>query len=583
MRALLSGNEAVARGCYEHGVKVATAYPGTPSTEILENVVQYKDHIYCEWSPNEKVAFEVAMGASFGGVRTLTAMKHVGLNVAADPLMTSSLVGGDGGFVIVSADDPGMHSSQNEQDNRYYAKFAKIPLVEPSDSQEVKDFLGTAFELSERFGTPVLFRMTTRISHAKAPVEIGERTETPRKEYVKDPSRRVVIPAHARKLHVKVEKRLDELQKYAETSPLNVVEEGDPTVAVISSGIAYQYARDAFPNATFLKLGMSYPFPIELARKFCARFKTVYVVEENDPFIEEHLRIAGITNVVGKCKVPLCGELNQKIVRDCLLGLTPTAKPAPVAPRPPVLCPGCPHRSTFFTLNRLKIGATSDIGCYTLGVMPPLEGLDTCVCMGASIGNAHGLEKAIGTGFAKKMVAVIGDSTFVHSGMTGLANVAYNKGATTVIILDNSTTAMTGHQDHPGTGKTLMGEPAPKLDYVKLAESMGIKDARRVNAYDMKAVRAAIKEAVANEEPSLLVMEGICVLLDRGAWGPALVVDSEECTSCGLCLELGCPAISKDEEGRAVIDPLFCVGKLCSMCAQNCPAGCIAVPAAASA
>ena len=578
MRVLLSGNEAVARGCYEHGVTVATAYPGTPSTEILENVVKFKEHVYCQWSPNEKVAFEVAMGASFGGVRAITAMKHVGLNVAADPLMTASSVGGDGGFVIVTADDPGMHSSQNEQDNRYYAKFAKIPLVEPSDSQEVKDFLGAAFDISERFGTPVLFRLTTRISHAKSPVELGERREVERKQYVKDTARRVVIPAHARRLHVKVEERLEEIRKYAETCELNRVEEGDPDVGVISSGIAYQYARDAFPTASFLKLGLTYPFPIELARKFCSRFETVYVVEENEPFVEEQLRYGGITNIVGKEKIPLCGELNQGIVRRALLGESPTVDRATVPARPPVLCPGCPHRSTFFALNRLRIGATSDIGCYTLGVMPPLDGLDTCICMGASVGNALGLEKAIGRDFAKKMVAVIGDSTFVHSGMTGLADVAYNKGATTVIILDNSTTAMTGHQDHPGTGRTLMGEPTVRLDYIKLAESMGIRDARRVNAYDMEAVRTAIQQATENDEPSLLVMEGPCVLLERQRWGPALAVDREACTACGLCLRLGCPAITKDDDGKAVIEPLFCVGELCSMCAQICPAGAIAAP-----
>jgi len=574
MRVLLSGNEAVARGCYEHGVKVATAYPGTPSTEILENVVKYKDDIYCQWSPNEKVAFEVAMGASFGGVRTITAMKHVGLNVAADPLMTSTSVGGDGGFVIVTADDPGMHSSQNEQDNRYYAKFAKIPLVEPSDSQEIMDYLGTAFEISEKFGTPVLFRLSTRLSHAKTPVELGERTEVPRKEYEKDITRRVVIPAHARKLHVVVEKRLEEIRKYAETSPLNRVEEGDPAVGVISSGISYQYARDAFPDATFLKLGVSFPFPIEKAREFCSRFETVYIVEENEPFIEEALRYEGITNIVGKEKVPLCGELNQSIVRRSIEGGEEPERAA-VAPRPPVLCPGCPHRSTFFTLNRLKIGATSDIGCYTLGVMPPLNGIDTTICMGASVGNALGFEKAIGPEFAKKMVAVIGDSTFVHSGITGLADVAYNKGATTVIILDNSITAMTGHQHHPGTGMTLMGEPTTKLDYIALAKSLGVKDAREVNAYDMAAVKEAIKEAVDNPEPSLLVMEGPCALMVRKTWTAPMAIDAEACVACGLCLKLGCPAISKDENGKSTINPLFCVGEICQMCAQNCPVKCI--------
>ncbi|MFH1503027.1 MAG: indolepyruvate ferredoxin oxidoreductase subunit alpha [Candidatus Eisenbacteria bacterium] len=576
MRVLLSGNEAVARGCYEHGVKVATAYPGTPSTEILENVVKYKDDIYCQWSPNEKVAFEVAMGAAFGGVRTIVTMKHVGLNVAADPLMTSTSVGGDGGFVIVTADDPGMHSSQNEQDNRYYAKFAKIPLVEPSDSQEAKDYVGAALEISERFGTPVLFRLTTRISHAKTAVELGERVEVPRKEYEKDTSRRVVIPAHARRLHVEVEKRLEAIREFAETSPLNRVEEGDPEVGVISSGISYQYARDAFPDATFLKLGMSFPFPVELARTFCSRFETVYVVEENEPFIEEHLRIADITNIIGKDRVPLCGELNQGLVRDCLSDEPRETERAPAAPRPPVLCPGCPHRSTFFSLNRAGIGSTSDIGCYTLGVMPPLSGIDTTICMGASIGNALGFEKAIGRDFAKKMVAVIGDSTFVHSGMTGLADVAYNKGATTVIILDNSTTAMTGHQEHPGTGRTLMGEPTTQMDYVKFADSVGIRDARKVDAFDMAAVKAAIKEAVDTDEPSLLVMEGACALKNRKNWTAPFEVDAQECTACGLCLKLGCPAIGRDRDGKARIDPLFCVGKACSMCFQVCPVGAIA-------
>jgi indolepyruvate ferredoxin oxidoreductase alpha subunit len=347
---------------------------------------------------------------------------------------------------------------------------------------------------------------------------------------------------------------------------------------VISSGIAYQYARDAFPDATYLKLGLSYPFPSGLARDFCSRFETVYVIEENEPFIEEHLRVAGVTNIVGKDVVPLCGELNQGIVRAAVLGIDSPAERVPVPARPPVLCPGCPHRSTFFTLNRSKIGATSDIGCYTLGVMPPLEGIDTCVCMGASIGNALGFEKAVGRERAKNMVAVIGDSTFVHSGMTGLADVAYNKGATTVIILDNSTTAMTGHQEHPGTGRTLMGELTTKIDYVKLAESMGVRDARRVNAFDMSAVRAAVREATESDEPSLLVMEGPCVLLDRKSWSTPLSVDSEACTACGLCLRLGCPAISKDEDGKAAISPLFCVGKLCSMCAQICPANAITIP-----
>jgi indolepyruvate ferredoxin oxidoreductase alpha subunit len=352
---------------------------------------------------------------------------------------------------------------------------------------------------------------------------------------------------------------------------------------VISSGISYQYARDALPEATFLKLGLSYPFPIDLARTFCSRFESVYVIEENEPFIEEQLRFAGITNIVGKDAIPLCGELNQGIVRESTVRGGGRSEPAAVPPRPPVLCPGCPHRSTFYTLNRLKIGATSDIGCYTLGVMPPLSGIDSCICMGASIGNALGFEKAIGKEFARKMVAVIGDSTFVHSGITGLADVAYNKGATTVIILDNSITAMTGHQDHPGTGVTLMGEPTTKLDYVALAKSLGVKDARKVDAYDLDAVKTAIQEATDNPEASLIVVEGPCALLDRSTWGPALEVKSEDCTACGLCLRLGCPAISRDADGKSTINPLFCVGELCSMCAQVCPVKCITVPVASAA
>ncbi len=583
-KVLLSGNEAIARGAYEYGVHFAAAYPGTPSTEILENVARhYKDVIKCQWAPNEKVAVEVTIGACFGGMRALAAMKHVGVNVAADPLFTLSETGVNGGFVLVSADDPGMHSSQNEQDNRRYAKFAKMILLEPSDSQEAKDFVGAAMELSEKFDLPVLLRITTRIAHSKSVVELGERKEVPIKDYIPNIEKRVVIPAHARVLHQKLEERLAQVKEYANTSSLNRIEEGTYTrngkkIGILTSGISYQYAKEVFPNATFLKLGMPWPFPDKLAKKFYDMVDEIWVIEENEPFLEEEMAIAGLDDkiTVGKNKIPICLELNQRIIREAILGTkarTPNVNLGELPARPPVLCPGCPHRGIFYVAKKLKLHATTDIGCYTLGVIPPLKQGETCLCMGASIGVAHGLGVAQGPDFGKKVLAYIGDSTFIHNGMTGLANLVYNKGNAVVCILDNSTTAMTGHQPHPGTGVTITGEPTHKLDYAEVASALGVKHIYRTNAYDLKEIEKALREATSTDEPAVIINQGRCILLD---WKKLDItpfrVDPEKCTACGLCLQVGCPAISKDPEtGKAVIDELLCAGNHCTVCAQVCP------------
>jgi indolepyruvate ferredoxin oxidoreductase alpha subunit len=572
-KAILSGNEAVARGAYEAGLAFAAAYPGTPSTEILENIAPYKQ-IQAQWSPNEKVAFEVAMGACFGGLRSLVAMKHVGLNVAADPLFTSSYVGVNGGFVIVSADDPGMHSSQNEQDNRRYARFAKIPMLEPSDSQEAKDFVGHALQISERFDTPVLLRLTTRICHSKGVVTLGRRKRVARKPYVKDAPKRLVIPAHARVRHSVVERRLKDLQRFAEKTPLNSIEKGPSKLGVVTSGVAYQYVREVFPQATILKLGFTFPFPRRLARRFAGMVEKIYVVEELEPLLEEELVLMGIP-VIGKQRVPREGELNTEVVREAFLGTRRRrAVRKDIVPRPPVLCPGCPHTGLFYTLKRLKIGSTGDIGCYTLGAMPPLNAMDTCICMGASIGNALGLEKAMGREAAEKIVAVIGDSTFLHSGMTGLLDVVYNQGTTTVIILDNRTTAMTGHQQHPGTGRNLKGEPAPMVDLEAICRALGVKDVVVVDPHDLKATRKAVREATRRRKPSVIIARRPCVMLPEfRVEGKPPKVDPAVCSACGLCLDLGCPAIVCQEDGRAQIQEFMCIG--CGLCRQVCPKGAI--------
>ena len=568
MRTLLSGNEAIARGAYESGVKVAAAYPGTPSTEILEHIVQYGE-IYAQWSPNEKVAFEVASGANLAGVRALVAMKHVGLNVAADPLMTMSYVGVNGGLVVVSADDPGMHSSQNEQDNRTYAKFAKIPMLEPSDSQEAKDFVGVAFKLSRQFDTPVLLRVTTRICHGKSPVALGERVVPDLVEYEKDPRKTVMVPGHARGRHVVVEERRRSLRAFAETFELNRIEMGDPALGVVSSGIVYQYAREVFPEASFLRLGMTYPLPEELIRRFADQVQSLYVVEELEPFLEEQIRAMGI-EVRGKERLPRTGEFSPEIVRA---GFSPEPESpsetttSDLPPRPPVLCPGCPHRGIFHVLQKLRLTVTGDIGCYTLSALPPLNAMDTCVCMGAGVGMATGMEKALGPEGNGATVAVIGDSTFVHSGITGLVDMVYNRAHGTVIILDNRTTAMTGRQNHPGTGRTLGEESTHELDFVALATAVGVQDVQVVDPQNLEETECAVRAATAHPGPSVIITRRPCVLLTRER-GTPLVVDEELCVGCGRCLRLACPAILKVDD-TVQINPLFCTG--CEVCAQVCP------------
>ncbi len=574
-KALLSGNEAIARGAYEAGIHVATAYPGTPSTEILENVVNYKDHIYCEWSTNEKVALEVAMGASYGGARAMATMKHVGVNVAADPFFTFAYTGVDGGFVLITADDPGMHSSQNEQDNRRYAEFAKWALLEPTDSNECKELMKEAIKISEKFKTPVLLRMSTRLSHSKGIVTLGDRDEVEIPGYVKDVQRRVVLPAHARKLHVTLEERLKNLKEYSNISPYNVIEDGDRRIGIISSGISYRYAREVFPEAAFLKLGMSFPFPDELAHKFADMVDEIYVIEENEPFIEKKMQNLGI-KVTGKDKVSLTGELSQKRIAEAFDLPWPSSPKADVSdlpPRPPVLCPGCPHRGFFYISNKMKLHTTTDIGCYTLGVLPPLNSGETCVCMGASIGNAFGLELSQGKDFGKKTVAFIGDSTFMHSGMTGIANVVYNQGNITTAILDNSITAMTGHQEHPGTGRTLMGQPTKNTDYVGLVKSLGVEDVHQTDAFDLKNIEQTLKKTTTTDGPSVIINKGRCILLDYKTMKVTPnKVDPEKCIACGICLKVGCPALSRDPKTRkAKIDQYLCAGDKCNVCLQVCP------------
>ncbi|MEQ8187569.1 MAG: indolepyruvate ferredoxin oxidoreductase subunit alpha [Candidatus Eremiobacterota bacterium] len=569
-KEILSGNEAIARGAYEYGVTVAAAYPGTPSTEILENIVKYDD-IYAEWAPNEKVAFEVACGSSLAGARTLAAMKQVGLNVAADPLFTMSYIGVNGGFVIIDADDPDMHSSQNEQDNRYYAKSAKIPMLEPSDSQEAKDFVGLALDISEEFDTPVLLRVTTRISHSSTAVTLKERKTHTIKPYKQNPQKDVMIPAHAKKRHGFVEERTKKLQEYSEKTPVNVLEEGKGDTGIITSGIAYQYVKEVFPGAPVLKLSMTCPLPVKLIEKFSNMVKNIYVVEELEPYMETEIKALGI-KVTGKEKLPLTGELNSSIIANSfgIEGFKSNVtlkEDIKIPKRPPVLCPGCPHRAFFYNVSRMKLNVFGDIGCYTLGMLPPLNGLHTCICMGAGIGVAHGMDKALGREGTKKSLAVIGDSTFIHSGITGLINIVYNKGTSTVVILDNSITAMTGRQDHPCTGKTLKGETTKKIDLIALCKSIGVDDIVTVNAFDVKAIRDSLKNALDKDEPSVVIVKGMCTLIDRRK-KISYEVDGDKCVKCWLCLRVGCPAISKGENSSC-IDPLLC--RECGVCAMVCP------------
>ncbi|MGQ9664522.1 MAG: indolepyruvate ferredoxin oxidoreductase subunit alpha [bacterium] len=570
-RTILSGNEAVARGAWEAGCHFAAAYPGTPSTEILENIIKYPE-IYAEWSVNEKVALEVCAGASFVGARAITAMKHVGLNVAADPMFTLGYTGVTGGFLIVTCDDPGMWSSQNEQDNRHYGRHAKIPVLEPSDSNEARIFTKMAFELSERFDTVFLLRLTTRISHSSSIVELGTRQEIPLKGYLKDIKKRLVLPAHARMLHQKVEDRLKKLADYAEEFPYNRIEWGDKNLGIISSGVAFMHAKDALPYASFLKLSFTYPLPKKLIKKFARAVKKVLVVEEGDPILEQEIKAMGI-DAVGKEKIPLCGELDPTTIkRSFKKHIGSLSIPGQMVPeRPPVLCPGCPERGVFYVINKLKLIATGDIGCYTLGALPPLNAMDTCICMGASVTNAHGMDKAGGNDINKRLVAVIGDSTFFHSGISGLLNAVYNKGNLNLIILDNLTTAMTGHQPHPGTGKLAHGEDGKRVLPEDVARGCGVEFVKVVDPTNLKETEQAIKEALDYNGVTVLVCRSPCALLKKPK--PYLVVNIENCNGCKLCLRLGCPALSlKYIQGKdkpvAFIEPTLCTG--CDLCVQLC-------------
>ncbi|MCX5897064.1 MAG: indolepyruvate ferredoxin oxidoreductase subunit alpha [Proteobacteria bacterium] len=591
MKVILTGNEAIARGAYEAGVAVATAYPGTPSTEILENLATYEG-VYAEWSPNEKVALEVATGAAIGGCRALAAMKHVGVNVAADPLFTVSYTGIKGGLVIVTADDPEMHSSQNEQDNRNYAKFAKVPMLEPADSQEAKDYVKLAFELSERFDTPVFVRTTTRVSHSKSIVELSEPQQRPAVPALeKQPSKYVMVPAHARKRHPLVEQRIKDLEAFAEEFAENRVELQDPAVGIIASGTCYQYAREAFPGYSFLKLGMVYPLPKKKIKEFARQVKKLYAFEELDPFFEEQVKALGI-EIIGKEVFPSCGEFDPGTAEQGISGAAGAEKKGAalpyLPPRPPTMCPGCPHRGLFYALNKLKVFVAGDIGCYTLACLPPLKAVDTCICMGASIGHAMGLDKALGSAALGRVVAVIGDSTFLHSGITGLLDVAYNRGACTIIILDNWTTAMTGRQDHPGTGMTIREEKTTKVDYVKLVKALGIKNVKKVDPFDLKKLNTVLKKELNRPEPSVIITDSPCVLyrrVEKGAQRPLLYVESSECIGCKACLQLGCPALEwvllppqdqagqKKKKGEAFVNPTLCTG--CELCSQLCRKGAI--------
>ena len=569
------GNEAFARGLYEAGCKVVSSYPGTPSTEITEYVAKY-DEVYAEWAPNEKVAMEAALGASIAGARSFCGMKHVGLNVAADPLYTAAYTGVNGGMVIAVADDPGMHSSQNEQDSRHHAIAAKVPMLEPSDSSECKEFVKIAFDLSEEFDAPFIVRMSTRVAHSQSVVELCDRDEKELKEYTKNPQKYVMMPAFARGRHVFVEERTAKLTEYAETSALNRTEFSDKAeFGVITSGAAYQYAKEALgEKASILKLGMVNPLPVKLIQDFASKFETVYIIEELDGIIEQHCKNIGVTNVKGKEIFGLIGELSQSIIAEKLLGVKNEYKEfgENVPVRPPVMCAGCPHRGLFYCLSKLKVTVSGDIGCYTLGASAPLSAMDTTICMGASISALHGFNKARGSEAEKSSVAVIGDSTFMHSGMTGLVNIAYNSTNSTVIILDNSITGMTGHQQNPTTGKNLKGDPAAAVNLEELCKAIGIKRVRVVDPYSLAETEAAIKEELAAEEPSVIISRRPCALLKYVQHKPALAVDTDKCVGCKMCMKLGCPAISM-KDGKAVIDHTQCVG--CGICQEMCKIGAI--------
>ncbi|MCE5263525.1 MAG: indolepyruvate ferredoxin oxidoreductase subunit alpha [Deltaproteobacteria bacterium] len=593
MKELMSGNEAIARGAFECGARFAAGYPGTPSTEIMEAFANYPG-VYAEWSPNEKVAMEVGIGAAVAGARAMVVMKHVGVNVAADPLMTASYTGTNGALVVITADDPSLHSSQNEQDNRHYARFAKIPMLEPSDSQEAKEFIKLAFDLSEQFDTPVFLRTTTRVSHSKSVVTVDEPQAVEDRTAIRfDAEKFVMVPMNARKRRIVVEKRIQDLRNFAETFAENRMELNSPDVGIITAGISYQYAKDVFPEFSYLKLGMVHPLPAALIRTFASKVRKIYVIEELDPFLEEQIRALGI-QVTGKEIFPYTGEFNPGIIEQAISGRQDKSRALPeiaVPPRPPNLCPGCPHRGLFYVLGKLKVFVTGDIGCYTLSFMKPLDGLHSCICMGASIGMAHGMSKALGEKGKGKIVGVIGDSTFLHSGITALLDVAYNRSDAVIVICDNRTTAMTGMQEHPATGFTLQGEKTMGVDLVSLVKSLGVESVRIVDPYDLKSVRTALKEELARSGPSVVISRRACVLFKREAKTirKPLTIDPEKCTGCRLCLGLGCPPIAWQENeetsdpavgverkgrgGVAVIDRNLCPG--CGLCAQLCKSGAI--------
>lgn len=571
-KKIMLGNEAIARGAYEAGVKVSAAYPGTPSTEISENIALYEE-IYAEWSPNEKVATEVAIGASISGVRAMASMKHVGVNVASDPLYTISYSGVNGGLVLVAADDPGLYSSQNEQDTRCVARAALVPVLEPSDSQEAKDFVKIAYEISEKYDTPVILRTTTRLAHSQGVVTLEERQEIEDKSYERNPAKYVMMPANAIGRHVYVEQRMKALAEDGCGFAINRAEYRDTSIGFITSGIPYQYVREACPNASVLKLGMVHPLPRKLIEEFASKVDTLYIFEELEPVIEEQVKSWGI-KALGKEIFTLQGEYSANMIREKVLKEDLHIKePAKVPARPPILCPGCPHRSVYSVLSKLKIHAAGDIGCYTLGALPPLNVIDTTVCMGSSISTLHGMEKAKGKEYVKNWVAVIGDSTFMHTGVNSLMNMVYNQATGTVIILDNSTTGMTGHQDHAATGKTLKGETVPAINIFKLCKAMGIESVTEVNAFDTEELERIIKEEVARDAVSVIITKSPCVLLKGNVFPYKCKPVEEKCKKCGMCLKPGCPALRKKPDGTIAIDETMCNG--CGLCEQLCKFGAI--------
>jgi len=576
MKKLMLGNQAVARGLYEAGCRFASSYPGTPSTEITEQAALY-DEIYAEWAPNEKVAAESAVGASLAGARSFCAMKHVGFNVAADPLFTASYTGVNGGLVVCVADDPGMHSSQNEQDSRHYAVAAKLPMLEPSDSRECRDFVKAAYDISERFDTPAVLRTCTRVAHSQCLVELHDRDEHALKPYERNPQKYVAAPANAVKRHVEVEKRMEALRAFAETTELNRVETGDTAIGFVTSGTCYLYVKEAFPEASVLKLGLVNPLPVKLLSDFAAKVDRLIVVEELDGVIEAHMRAHGIRVDGGKDLFGYLGELSQNKIRKALGAALPPFKvyDETVPGRPPMMCPGCPHRGLFTVLSKLKLTVLGDIGCYTLGSGAPLNAVDSVLCMGASIGMAHGYTKMLGDEAARHTVAVIGDSTFMHSGITGVVNLAYNKSIATVLVLDNSITGMTGHQQNPTTGLTLQNEPTYPIKIEDVCRAAGIQRVRVVDPQDMAATEAAIKEEIAADAASVIIVRRPCQLLKYVKAKPALSIDPEKCKGCRSCMKIGCPAIRFTDK-KASIDPTLCVG--CGLCQQMCKFGAFTVP-----